>query len=122
QQHRPALYVPEGVRPGAAEPLSERGPPMARYFVAGATGFLGSHLVRLLTRAGHDVVAISRTGGEVDGSHVQALDVLDAAAVERIARGTDGAFLCTGKVSRRREDAEKLHELHVLGTRSPLAG
>jgi len=95
---------------------------MARYFVAGATGFLGSHLVRLLTRAGHDVVAISRAGGEVDGTLVKALDVLDAAAVERIARGTDGAFLCTGKVSRRREDAEKLHELHVLGTRSALAG
>jgi len=50
------------------------------------------------------------------------VDVLDESAVTRSARGTDGAFLATGKVSRERDAAEELHRLHVLGTRSALAG
>jgi dihydroflavonol-4-reductase len=97
-----------------------------RYWVGGATGFLGSHLVRLLALQGHQVVATSKRGGRVAlGSgtlEVSAVDVLDEQAVARSARGTHGAFLCTGKVSRERADAEDLHRLHVSGTRSALAG
>lgn len=95
---------------------------MAKYWVGGATGFLGSHLVRALCERGDDVVAVSRSGGQVGDVAVAAVDVLDAAAVEASARGCEGAFLATGKVSRDRDDAEELHRLHVLGTRSALAG
>lgn len=93
-----------------------------RYWVGGATGFLGSHLVRLLLSRGHEVVAVSKHGGDVDGFPVHALDVLDPEAVAESARGADGAFLATGKVSRDRDQAEELHRLHVLGTRNALAG
>jgi dihydroflavonol-4-reductase len=93
-----------------------------RFWVAGATGFLGSHLVRTLRSAGHEVVAVSRGGGEVDGVPVQRVDVLDADAVENSARGVDGAFLVTGKVARARDAAEELHQLHVVGTRNALSG
>lgn len=95
---------------------------MARYFVAGATGFLGSHLVESLSREGHEVVAVSRGGGTVAGVRVAALDVLDADAVASRARGCDGAFLAMGKVSRDPDDAEELHRTNVLGTRHALAG
>jgi dihydroflavonol-4-reductase len=95
---------------------------MARYFVAGATGFLGSHLVKGLVDDGHEVVAVSRGGGRVAGVRVEELDVLDTAAVAVRARGCDGAFLATGKVSRDPGDAEELHRTNVLGTRHALAG
>lgn len=97
-------------------------PERKRFWVGGATGFLGSHLARLLSERGHDVVLASRSGGEVEGLRVHAVDVLDRDAVTESARGVHGAFLAVGKVSREREAAEELHRLHVLGTRSALAG
>ncbi|MCC6214226.1 MAG: NAD-dependent epimerase/dehydratase family protein [Polyangiaceae bacterium] len=93
---------------------------MSRYWVAGATGFLGSHVVQQLVEAGHEVVPVARTGGAAAGLPVEPVDILDAAAVEASARGADGAFLCTGKVSRDRDDAAELHRLHVEGTRTAL--
>jgi dihydroflavonol-4-reductase len=97
-------------------------PPTKKLWVAGGTGFLGSHLVRLLVAAGHQLVAVSRSGGEVEGVRVHALDVLDENAVAESAQGCDAAFLVTGKVSRSRDAAGDLHRLHVLGTRAALAG
>jgi len=79
-------------------------------------------LVRVLKEQGHELVLASRSGGEVEGLRVQTVDVLDANAVAESARGCDGAFLATGKVSRDRDAGEELHRAHVLGTRSALAG
>lgn len=93
-----------------------------KLWVAGATGFLGSHLVRRLRQRGHEVVAVSRSGGRVDDHPVHALDVLDAEAVALSAAGCDGAFLATGRVSRNPDDAEELHRLHVTGTTRCLEG
>jgi dihydroflavonol-4-reductase len=92
---------------------------MSRFWVGGI-GFLGAHLVKRLLERGHEVVVASIEGGTIHGQPVQPIDVLDAAAVERSAKGCDGAFLCTGKVSRRPEDAELMHRLHVFGTRTAL--
>jgi dihydroflavonol-4-reductase len=95
---------------------------MARHLVTGATGFLGSHLVSSLLEHGHEVVALSRTGGSFPaGVVVRKGDVLDAAAVRDAAAGCDGAFHCAGKVSRKPEDAEELYRVHVEGTKTALA-
>jgi len=101
---------------------SEESAPAKKFWVGGATGFLGAHLVRVLRAEGHQVVLAARSGGEVDGLPVQVVDVLDAAAVAESARGCDGAFLATGKVTRDRDAGEELHRVHVLGTRSALSG
>lgn len=93
---------------------------MSKFWVAGATGFLGSHLVKTLLERGHEVVAVSKSGGSVHGTSVASVDVLDEAAVADSARGVDGAFLVTGRVSRDRDDAELLHRDNVLGTESAL--
>jgi dihydroflavonol-4-reductase len=91
-----------------------------RAWVAGATGFLGSEVVRALRARGDFVVEVSRSGSE-DGA-VQPLDVLDAEAVRASAAGSELAFLCAGKVTRARDSSEELYRLHVLGTRNALAG
>jgi dihydroflavonol-4-reductase len=95
---------------------------VSKFWIAGATGFLGSHLVRTLLDRGDEVVAVSKSGGSVHGLTVTALDVLDEAAVAESARGCNGAFLVTGRVSRNRDDAELLHRDNVLGTESALRG
>lgn len=84
---------------------------MSRYLVTGASGFLGSHLVRALEARGHAVVAFSRARGG---------DVLDPQALRAAAAGCDGAFHCAGSVSRKREDAEAMYRLHVDGTKNVL--
>jgi dihydroflavonol-4-reductase len=91
---------------------------VSKFWVAGATGFLGSHLVQTLAERGHQVTAVSKSGGP----GVAAVDVLNEAAVAESARGADGAFLVTGRVSRDRDDAELLHRDNVLGTESALRG
>ncbi|HVY32473.1 MAG TPA: NAD-dependent epimerase/dehydratase family protein [Polyangiaceae bacterium] len=93
---------------------------MSKFWVAGATGFLGSHLVQVLTARGHEVVAVSKSGGSVHGVDVAPVDVLDERAVAESAKGADGAFLVTGRVSRDRDDAELLHRDNVLGTETSL--
>jgi dihydroflavonol-4-reductase len=91
-----------------------------RVWVGGATGFLGAHLVSELRARGDDVVAVSRSGS-ADGS-VRAVDVLDTDAVRESAAGCELGFVATGKVTRKDDASEELHRLHVLGTRSALAG
>jgi dihydroflavonol-4-reductase len=95
---------------------------VSKFWVAGATGFLGSHLIKTLAERAHQIVAVSKNGGSVHDHEVAALDVLDEAAVTDSARGADGAFLVTGRVSRDRNDAELLHRDNVLGTESALRG
>jgi dihydroflavonol-4-reductase len=95
---------------------------MARYWVGGATGFLGSHLVKHLVARGHEVVGVSRSGGRVGEVDVRCVDVLNGDSVSESAQGCHGAFLATGRVSRDKHDAEELHRLHVTGTRTALEG
>jgi UDP-glucose 4-epimerase len=45
--------------------------------VTGATGFLGTHVVRQLLASGTEVVALSLHGGEVEGVRVEAVDLSD---------------------------------------------
>ncbi len=94
--------------------------PGEKIWLAGATGFLGSHVARLLRS--RDAVLCSRSGGEVLGRPVEAIDILDEEAVFRSARGCTSALVCTGMVSRDKDDAGLLHRLHVEGTKTVLSG
>ena len=96
---------------------------MSRFLVTGATGFLGSHLVRALRGHDHEVVALCR--GDVGGSResgtvVRRGDVLDLGSLVDAAKGCDGVFHCAGRVSRNPEHAEELYRVHVQGTKNVL--
>lgn len=107
----------------SASSLPPSNPPRARrVWVSGATGFLGSHLSRLLRAAGHELILTSGNGGELDGMPVESVDIRDEAAVTESARGAEVAFLAAGRVIRGRDAGEELHQLHVVGTQRALAG
>ena len=94
-----------------------------KVLVTGATGFLGSHLVRQLVAAGHEVRALYRSAGKLailDGltyEGVQAgLDDVDA--LKRACDGCQVVFHVAAKVDYwKDEDRESLWRTNVDGTR-----
>jgi nucleoside-diphosphate-sugar epimerase len=63
-----------------------------KIFIAGATGVIGSRLVRLLTAAGHDVIGTTRTEEKLgrlraNGAQPVLLDILDREAVIGAIKG-----------------------------------
>jgi dihydroflavonol-4-reductase len=96
---------------------------MSRYLVTGASGFLGSHLVRALREHGHDVVAFCRKDAPAlrdTGATIRRGDVLDRASLADAVAGCEGVFHCAGRVSRNPAHAEDLYRTHVQGTKNVL--
>jgi NADH dehydrogenase len=81
-----------------------------RIAVTGASGFVGSALVRRLAAAGHDVVRVSRRDG---------IDITDAAALRTAFQGCDAVAHCAG-INREIGD-QTYARIHVDGTRAVVA-
>jgi nucleoside-diphosphate-sugar epimerase len=95
-----------------------------RYFITGATGFLGGEIARQLRRDGHDVVALVRTPAKADdlqrlGVILAAGDITNRASLPGPMTGVDGVFHCAAwyKVGQDAADAERIN---VAGTRHVL--
>ena len=68
---------------------------MTRHLVTGGTGYLGRHVVGLLTAAGRDVRVLAREGSDtsgLDGVEIVRGDVTDRAALERALDGVQRVF------------------------------
>jgi len=91
-----------------------------RLLVTGATGFLGSTLIPMLTGAGHEVRALVRSGAAIPGCEIFKGDVRDEDSVTRALQGCQGLYHLAGLVSRDPADARKMYQLHVDGTRNLL--
>ena len=94
---------------------------MPRTLVTGATGFIGSHVTRLLVQRGDEVRATVRAGS--DQQALQALgvatvtaDILDRRAIRRAMRGVDRVFHIAG-TTRLRAPRAQLYAVLVQGTR-----
>src|SRR3954467_12322228 len=98
---------------------------MGRTLVTGGSGFIGSHVVRLLAERGDDLRLTMRPRSRLDNlkgleyERVDA-DVLDRMAVRKALRGVDRVFHAAGLVSTRPADAERLFQVNVEGTRTVL--
>jgi nucleoside-diphosphate-sugar epimerase len=96
-----------------------------RYFITGATGFIGGHLTRQLVAAGHDVVALVRDlarAADLDALGVELVvgDVLDSQTVRAAMDGADGVFHLAAWYKVGARDSSIAEAINVQGTRNVL--
>ncbi|MCC7352658.1 MAG: NAD-dependent epimerase/dehydratase family protein [Anaerolineae bacterium] len=94
-------------------------------FVTGASGFVGSHVVRALLEQGATVRALVRPQKAVPdlaalGVEVIQGDVRDALGMVRALEGCDSVFHVAALYSTREEDAAALYEVNLRGTLNTL--
>ncbi|HLI58712.1 MAG TPA: NAD-dependent epimerase/dehydratase family protein [Solirubrobacteraceae bacterium] len=92
--------------------------------VTGASGLIGSHVVRALLEAGYVPRGFSRHGPPPDGAadcEWVSGDVRDPEAVRAAARGCAAIVHCAALYSYARAARPQMHSINVRGTRSVLA-
>jgi len=96
-----------------------------RYFITGATGFIGGELARQLVAAGHHVVALVRTPSKATalrelGAELYPGDITDRDSLKAPMRGADGVFHVAAwyKVGVRQQG--EAEAINVGGTRNVL--
>jgi len=97
-----------------------------KVLVTGGTGFVGSHVVRVLTEAGHSARVLHRSSSRLDAldglTYESALgDILDAAALKAACTGCDWVFHVAAVADYWRADKARMVEANVEGTRRVLA-
>jgi nucleoside-diphosphate-sugar epimerase len=100
-----------------------------RVMVTGGTGFLGSHAVKALADAGHDVRLLVRSPARIapalaphglqDVDHVVG-DVTDVASVERALEGCDAVLHTANVYSLDPRRAEEMRDVNPRGTANVL--
>lgn len=93
--------------------------------VTGGTGFVGSHIVRQLLDAGHEVRVLHRASSRLDAlaglDFESALgDVTDAASLRAACAGCDWVFHVAAVADYWRSAPDKLYHVNVEGTRNVL--
>ncbi len=91
--------------------------------VLGGTGFVGSHVVRALCQAGHEVSAVVRPTSPREvlaGLPVQFVkgDLGDAASLREAFAGHDAVVHAAGLLSLWKKASDQLYRVNVLGTRN----
>jgi UDP-glucose 4-epimerase len=100
---------------------------MNRVLVTGATGFIGTHLIGALRRAGASVAAldldVSKAGTPADGVDWIQGDIFDAARLASAARGADTVIHLVAKThdfSEGEDREDEYRRINVAGTRNLL--
>lgn len=98
-----------------------------KYFITGATGFVGGEIVRQLVRAGHQVHAVVRDPQKAQwmqelGVKLYKGDVTEKESMREAMTGVDGVFHVAGwyKYSAKAKDKQDGYNINVLGTRNVL--
>src|SRR5438128_4313895 len=119
----PSVPVVRFVRAWYYGPILTSGDRTMKYFVTGATGFVGSHVARQLVDAGHQVVAVVRDpdkAGELAalGVELHRGDVTDKESMRAPMQGVDGVFHIAGWYKIGTKDKSDGEKVNVQGTRN----
>lgn len=91
--------------------------------VTGASGFIGSNLVKGLVEVGYDVTTLGRAGAAPKGlrhlpiKHISC-DVTNKEQVDQSFAGFDYIFHLAGLVSYQARDVQRQHAVNVIGTKN----
>ncbi|MBK9013279.1 MAG: NAD-dependent epimerase/dehydratase family protein [Saprospiraceae bacterium] len=98
-----------------------------KYFLTGATGFVGGYLAKLLRKEGHEVVALVRNPDKAGdlaaiGCTLVKGDVTEKESMRAPMTGCDGVFHVAGwyKIGARRKNRKEGTRINVDGTRNVL--
>ena len=96
-----------------------------RYFLTGATGFIGGHVVRQLIADGHQVKALVRSPSKAEGlarlgADIYIGDILDKKSMRKAMEGTDGVFHLAAWYKVGARDRSQAETINVEGTRNVL--
>jgi nucleoside-diphosphate-sugar epimerase len=97
---------------------------MGKYFVTGATGFLGEHLVKRLIKAGNEVIVLARNPNAVQNLPKEiTLYKGDIGSVEHLKKGMDGVekvFHMAALAKPWDKDKTAFHKINIEGTENVL--
>jgi len=96
-----------------------------KYFVTGATGFIGGYLARRLLNDGHEVVVLARTPASAHdladrGATIAPGDITDKASMRAPMTGVDGVFHVAAWYKVGATDSRMAQAINVEGTRNVL--
>ncbi len=96
-----------------------------RYYLTGATGFIGGHITRQLLAAGHDVVALVRTPEKAValaelGVEIIEGDITEPGTLAGTMSGVDGLFHAAGWYKLGARHRDMAWAINVEGTRNVL--
>jgi len=96
-----------------------------KYFVTGATGFIGGRVARHLLAAGHEVVTLARTPSAAQalvalGVKVHAGDITDKESLRAPMTGVDGVFHLAAWYKIGAREKSQAETINVGGTRNVL--
>lgn len=96
-----------------------------KYFVTGATGFIGGKLARRLAQEGHEVIALVRTPSKAAdlaaaGIHLVQGDITDKESMRGPIQGVDGVFHIAAWYQIGQRDSSMARGINVEGTRNVL--
>jgi nucleoside-diphosphate-sugar epimerase len=96
-----------------------------KYFITGATGFIGGRLTRQLREAGHEVVAVVRNPAKAQdlaqlGVTLYQGDVTEKESIRKPMTGVDGVFHVAGWYKVGARDKSQAYTINVEGTRNVL--
>jgi nucleoside-diphosphate-sugar epimerase len=96
-----------------------------KYFVTGATGFIGGYLARRLLNDGHEVVVLARTPAKAQdlaerGAIIAPGDITDKESMRAPMTGADGVFHAAAWYKVGMKDSSMAQTINVGGTRNVL--
>ncbi len=96
-----------------------------KYFITGATGFIGGRVAQQLHEQGHNIVVLARTPDKAQsladlGMTITQGDITDKNSMREAMTGVDGVFHIAAWYDVKAKDQSLAHKINVEGTRNVL--